>query len=148
MSTEQIPDEEKPTECDFCHYENIEVKAYTQNRNFPRSTRTAWLCLICASTMAGNAHEYPEQYPDRESMRMLSWIGNYLHGEIIKGIRQMKRKTILDRLRELLTNPQVHVTATHEHECPYWRMGKKHGPCICGAKELDDKFRELMEEWK
>lgn len=24
----------------------------------------------------------------------------------------------------------------HTYECPFWRIGKKHGPCICGAAEI------------
>lgn len=28
------------------------------------------------------------------------------------------------------------VYAVHAHECPYWRIGKRHGPCNCGAIDL------------
>lgn len=35
------------------------------------------------------------------------------------------------------------VAAVHEHSCPFWRIGKRHGPCDCGALEAwDEIFRE------
>ena len=27
------------------------------------------------------------------------------------------------------------VQAVHTYDCQFWRMGKKHGPCNCGAHE-------------
>lgn len=32
----------------------------------------------------------------------------------------------------------IHVAAVHVHSCPYWRQGRRHGPCNCGA----------LEEWR
>ncbi len=39
----------------------------------------------------------------------------------------------------------VMVSAVHTHACPNWRMGRRHGPCTCGAAEawqgwLDEKL--------
>jgi hypothetical protein len=28
--------------------------------------------------------------------------------------------------------------AVHTRECPYWRHGQKHGPCVCGGCELQN----------
>jgi hypothetical protein len=33
------------------------------------------------------------------------------------------------------------LSPVHTYECPAWRMGRKHGPCICGAAELWAEFR-------
>jgi len=30
----------------------------------------------------------------------------------------------------------VEVNACHSYECRFWRMGKRHGPCTCGAEAL------------
>lgn len=30
----------------------------------------------------------------------------------------------------------IEAVVVHTHECPYWRMGKRHGACICGALTL------------
>jgi hypothetical protein len=32
-------------------------------------------------------------------------------------------------------------TAIHRHDCPCWRIGKKHGPCNCGGRETDDALK-------
>lgn len=32
------------------------------------------------------------------------------------------------------------VNPVHLHECNYWRMGRRHRPCTCGALELFDEF--------
>lgn len=34
----------------------------------------------------------------------------------------------------------VEVDVCHAHECPFWRAGKRHGPCNCGAEELREKW--------
>jgi len=42
----------------------------------------------------------------------------------------------------LLNTPRVTLPeAVHEYDCPYWREGKSHGPCICGARELGARVR-------
>ncbi|KKL87798.1 hypothetical protein LCGC14_1931080 [marine sediment metagenome] len=30
--------------------------------------------------------------------------------------------------------------AVHTYDCPYWRMGKKYGPCVCGGEELQSEI--------
>lgn len=30
----------------------------------------------------------------------------------------------------------VRVEAVHAHACPYWRLGRRHGPCTCGARSV------------
>ena len=34
--------------------------------------------------------------------------------------------------------------AVHVHECPYWRRGQKHGPCVCGGVELQEQLDLLF----
>lgn len=35
------------------------------------------------------------------------------------------------------------LSAVHTHWCPYWRIGTRHGACICGAlEELDGIYSE------
>jgi hypothetical protein len=28
------------------------------------------------------------------------------------------------------------IDAVHTYACPWWRMGRRHGPCDCGANAL------------
>lgn len=32
----------------------------------------------------------------------------------------------------------------HARHCRYWRQGKSHGPCICGARELGARLRQTL----
>jgi hypothetical protein len=34
----------------------------------------------------------------------------------------------------------VSVHVVHEHSCPFWRMGRRHAPCNCGAHEAWTNF--------
>jgi len=34
--------------------------------------------------------------------------------------------------------------AVHTYECRYWREGKSHGPCTCGARDLDTRIRAAL----
>lgn len=36
----------------------------------------------------------------------------------------------------------LQIAAVHTHACPYWRNGKSHGPCECGANEAWDRWIE------
>jgi hypothetical protein len=40
----------------------------------------------------------------------------------------------------------LNATAVHTHDCKYWRLGKSHGPCTCGANDLWESVREEMTE--
>lgn len=54
----------------------------------------------------------------------------------------------LTHLIDLLNDPRMcRPTAVHAHECPYWRVIKRHGPCSCGASELDLKMRIALMSW-
>lgn len=49
------------------------------------------------------------------------------------------------RTRVIATSPKggylyVDADVCHTHECPFWRMGKSHGPCECGAEELREHW--------
>ena len=37
----------------------------------------------------------------------------------------------------------LQATAVHARECPAWRMGRRHGPCDCGAHAL----WQLHQDW-
>lgn len=34
----------------------------------------------------------------------------------------------------------LRVEAVHTYECPYWHMGRRHGPCNCGANDLMERI--------
>ena len=51
----------------------------------------------------------------------------------------------MDELVALLKHPRVCLPeAVHDHSCRYWREGKSHGPCTCGAQDLDIRLRVAM----
>lgn len=71
-----------PGVCESCEFNMQEVQPYTINRHLgsredmsERNTHK-WLCILCASTMAGNAFEYPEQYPERDVLQAICFVGN------------------------------------------------------------------------
>ena len=68
--------QEQPDECDSCGFTTQELKAYEMYRGFPQKTQYKWLCELCASTPAGNAYEYPEQFHDRPLMQTVCYVGN------------------------------------------------------------------------
>jgi hypothetical protein len=38
----------------------------------------------------------------------------------------------------------VEAGSVHAHACPAWRMGRRHGPCKCGASALWEKHRRRI----
>lgn len=89
MSGEAIEGTEKPEQCESCQFETDAIKAYRTTRNFPRGPcPDKWLCDLCASTIAGNAHEYPEQFPGtHDVVRTICFVGNAILAEIRKGAK-------------------------------------------------------------
>jgi hypothetical protein len=70
---------EKSEECDSCGFRTEALIAYPVRRNFPKESAPKWLCDLCASTMAGNAHEYPEQFREGRAgdvMKTICFVGN------------------------------------------------------------------------
>lgn len=68
---------EKPGCCDSCEFETSELIAYPVRRNFPKESEPKWLCDLCASTAAGSAHEYPEQYGESaQVLKTICYVGN------------------------------------------------------------------------
>jgi hypothetical protein len=57
--------------CAFCGFEQVEGKSYDGRYGSKR-----YLCLLCASTPAGNAHDYPENYPGHATMAVVCYVGN------------------------------------------------------------------------
>ena len=64
-------------DCNSCGAE-APVFEFTQNRNFPRENNKVFLCELCSSTRIGNAHEYPEQFPDHVLMKTIAAVGNII----------------------------------------------------------------------
>lgn len=96
-----MPDE-KPDDCECCQSPNVELKFYEKSR-FGRpqgdDSKGNWLCVLCASTMAGNAYEYPGQYRDGRSgdvMRTMCFVGN----AVIAAGRTPVQETLLRLLTE------------------------------------------------
>lgn len=55
------------------------------------------------------------------------------------------RISAIERLLNIMRGPGVsRPEAIHEHGCRYWREGKSHGPCTCGARELDAQLRQAL----
>lgn len=97
-----LPDlNEKPGECECCQAPKVELKFYEAP---PFTKRIAgdkgnWLCILCASTMAGNAHDYPEQYRDGRSgdvMKTMCFVGN----AVIAAGRTPAQETLLRLLSD------------------------------------------------
>lgn len=69
----------KQGDCDCCGFEGVMVKPYDIRRGAPMGSALGkkWLCALCAGTMTGNAHEYPEQYGrEGEVMKTICYVGN------------------------------------------------------------------------
>lgn len=44
-----------------------------------------WLCRLCASTLAGNAYDYPEQYQGQAAvLKTICYVGNTILAEVKK----------------------------------------------------------------
>jgi hypothetical protein len=72
--------QEQPEECDCCQFKTEALKPYEVFfASKAVQTTHKWLCELCASTYAGNAYEYPEQYPYQvATLRAMCYIGNVL----------------------------------------------------------------------
>ncbi len=77
--------EDKPEECGFCEFKTTDLRAYPNSPLRDRSKSHKWLCLLCASTPAGSAAEYPTQYEDGgATMKCVCFVGNTILKEIGK----------------------------------------------------------------
>lgn len=66
---------EKPETCDSCDYETKKLKWYES----PGSQNVeAWLCEVCAGTLAGNAYHNPRQYDNAPIMKQISYCTNLI----------------------------------------------------------------------
>lgn len=76
-----------PGECMSCDWPTTELKQYDNcgDRGPGGHVQSyMWICKVCASTAAGNAYQYPRQYPDHQVLKFLAWQTNYL-AALIKG---------------------------------------------------------------
>jgi hypothetical protein len=67
-------EEVKPTECDCCHYEPVEVTRYTSQ--FPREPGVAWYCDLCAGTITSRIASGSEDYARKEILKVICYVGN------------------------------------------------------------------------
>lgn len=69
--------EDKPEECEFCEFNTADLKAYPNSPLRDQAYSHTWLCLLCASTRAGNACEYPRLYEGETAALMtICFVGN------------------------------------------------------------------------
>ena len=57
--------------CECCNFQPIYVKSYE-----PYGKPASWLCDMCCSTLASNAHHYPDQYPDGRLLKTIIYAAN------------------------------------------------------------------------
>jgi ribosomal protein L37AE/L43A len=74
-SEDEKPEDEKPEECNFCGYPTVELVFYKYNH---AEIENAWLCEVCASTLAGNAYHFPRQYENQHIMKQVSFCTNLI----------------------------------------------------------------------
>ena len=78
--TDQRP--EQSEDCDACGFRTAALKFYRSSRHWKEPNRRGrWMCNLCASTFAGNATEYPEQYHDGQDASILfavCYVGNVI----------------------------------------------------------------------
>ena len=84
-------DDDEIKECESCAYPAKKLKAYRMTRNFtnPEKKQEKMLCILCASTMAGTACEYPEQYHtahEDQILQAICFVGN----AILDAIEELK----------------------------------------------------------
>lgn len=58
-------------ECEFCHYKTV-------TDEYSNAGKSAQLCEVCASTMAGNAYFYPNPHVDADVLRMIAYTTNMI----------------------------------------------------------------------
>ena len=75
--------------CESCDYFPVHTREYPSSRSAIRALREGGkpvkrrLCEACASTHAGTATEYPEQFPNQiEVLRAIAWSHNRLMDEV------------------------------------------------------------------
>ena len=56
-------------ECEACGF-------VTEVKEYPMQGEPKKLCKLCAYTLAGNAARFPEQYPYRDLMMQINFVGN------------------------------------------------------------------------
>ena len=99
MTVKDTP-QAKPESCESCDFTTEELKAYPNNSSLginPTCKKShKWLCLLCASTMAGTGSEYPNQFregKDLDILQAICFVGN----TILKEIRNASRQYSVDR---------------------------------------------------
>lgn len=70
---------EAPPTCEGCNFATAQLEDYGTGALASSSEfRPAhkWLCSLCANTYAGSAVQYPRQYPERNVLFTICYIGN------------------------------------------------------------------------
>lgn len=68
--------QERPESCYSCDYTTDKLKPYPADRGCGKED--AWLCDVCASTLAGNAYFWPTHYESAEVMKQISYCTNLI----------------------------------------------------------------------
>ena len=71
------------SECNSCSFKT-DVEEYP-NCSIRMAQKTMALCALCAGTLAGNAYEYPDHYPDRYVLQTICYVGNAILAELRQG---------------------------------------------------------------
>lgn len=71
------------SECDGCRFPGLKLKTYPAPPFDSRGrTEPFKFCELCAATFIGNAVQYPDQYEDAETMRLIGYCANLILKEI------------------------------------------------------------------
>jgi C4-type Zn-finger protein len=75
-----------PEECDCCGFPTDDLTFYEADRiKKNRGIAARWLCELCACTMTGNAHGYPEQYPGQVAiLKTVCYVCNVIRRDIAR----------------------------------------------------------------
>lgn len=84
-----LNEEIEPEECDSCGYPGKDLQEYDGRIKKGKGLEfeKAILCQICASTLIGNMHNYPNQYEYAPLGKALAYCTNLIINEIRKGVK-------------------------------------------------------------
>jgi ribosomal protein L37AE/L43A len=83
MMTPRDNSKDVVTNCHSCGFKTMSLRAYRASELGSRKHNThMWLCLLCASTLTGNAYEYPDQYDNADVLKTICFVGNTILEEI------------------------------------------------------------------
>ena len=72
---DKVPNDRE--ECDACHFSTRHLHKVPRPF-FAREQPDQWFCDLCWSSFAGNAAQYPDQYPEKKVLHHLCYLTNVL----------------------------------------------------------------------